>query len=190
MTKQSELLEEIIDCLNATKTRCTYGAAAGLLGIHPIQMGKHLGKKGPEVAWFVKKDGGEPAGFLDSDKHPDLYKNPHIISEKTELEDHLMKYQSSKKSKGFDVEDRGTEDRDTIETKPSVSDYITIGAIAALILSSVIGLAILSYYFFEIGMIVIGVGILIISVAVFGIEGTIALAIGLFGFFRWLDRRN
>lgn len=69
----------IRDYLNDVKTRCTYNAAAKALGIKPPEFKKLLGDRTPENSWFVNTGAGEPVGYADNEKHPDLYRTKRII---------------------------------------------------------------------------------------------------------------
>ena len=69
----------IRDYLNDVKTRCTYNAAAKALGIKPAEFKKLLGDRTPENSWFVNTGAGEPVGYADNEKHPDLYRTKRII---------------------------------------------------------------------------------------------------------------
>jgi hypothetical protein len=69
----------IRDYLNAVKTRCTYNAAAKALGIKPPALKKLLGDRSPENSWFVNTGAGEPVGYADDEKHPELYRTKRII---------------------------------------------------------------------------------------------------------------
>ena len=67
------------DYLNEVKTRCTYNAAAKALGIKPTELKKLLGDRKPENSWFVNTSAGEPVGYADDEKHPQLYRTKRII---------------------------------------------------------------------------------------------------------------
>jgi hypothetical protein len=67
------------DYLNGVKTRCTYSAAAEALGITPAALKKQLGERRPEISWLVNSGTGEPAGYSDNEKHPELYRTKRII---------------------------------------------------------------------------------------------------------------
>ncbi|MDC1436228.1 hypothetical protein N8303_03125 [Gammaproteobacteria bacterium] len=67
------------DYLNKVKTRCTNNAAAKALGIKPAELKKLLGDRSPENSWFVNIAAGEPVGYADNEKHPDLYRTKRII---------------------------------------------------------------------------------------------------------------
>lgn len=69
----------IRDYLNKNRTRCTYNAAAQALGIKPAELKKLLGDRNPESSWFVNTGAGEPVGYADDEKHPELYRTKRII---------------------------------------------------------------------------------------------------------------
>ncbi|MGJ8686163.1 MAG: hypothetical protein ACSHWQ_01700 [Spongiibacteraceae bacterium] len=69
----------IRDYLNEVKTRCTYNAAAKALGIKPPELKKLIGDRRPENSWFVNTGAGEPVGYADEEKHPELYRTKRII---------------------------------------------------------------------------------------------------------------
>ena len=76
------MLDKIIiirDYLNEVRTRCTYNAAAQAVGIKPAAFKKLLGDRGPENSWFVNTGAGEPIGYADNEKHPELYRTTLII---------------------------------------------------------------------------------------------------------------
>ncbi len=70
----------IRDYLNKVKTRCTYNTAAEALGIKPAKFKKLLGDRKIESSWFVNASAGEPVGYADNEKHPDLYRTTRIIT--------------------------------------------------------------------------------------------------------------
>jgi hypothetical protein len=65
--------------LNEGKTRCTYNAAAQALGLKPAEFKKLLGDRVPESSGFVNTGAGEPVGYSDEEKHPELYRTTRII---------------------------------------------------------------------------------------------------------------
>ena len=69
----------VIDYLNQIKTRCTYNAAAQALAITPQALKKLLGERRPENSWLVNPGTGDPAGYTDNEKHPELYRTTRII---------------------------------------------------------------------------------------------------------------
>lgn len=66
--------------VNEVKTRCTYNAGAQALGVKPAEFKKLLGDRTPENSWFVNTGAGEPVGYTDEEKHPELYRTKRIIS--------------------------------------------------------------------------------------------------------------
>ena len=70
----------IRDYINKVKTRCTYNAGAEALGIKPAKFKELLGDRKSENSWFVNTGAGEPVGYADNEKHPDLYRTTRIIT--------------------------------------------------------------------------------------------------------------
>ena len=70
----------IQDYLNEARIRCTYNAAAKAIGIKPAELKKLLGDRTPASSWFVNTGAGEPVGYADSEKHPELYRTKRIIT--------------------------------------------------------------------------------------------------------------
>ena len=70
----------IVDYLNVVKTRCTYKAAAKALGITPQALKKLLGDKRPETSWLVSPETGDPVGYADEEKHPELHRTKRMIT--------------------------------------------------------------------------------------------------------------
>ena len=69
----------VLDYLNQVKTRCSNNAAAEALGITAPALKKQLGERRPETSWLVNSGTGDPAGFTDEEKHPELYRTTRII---------------------------------------------------------------------------------------------------------------
>ena len=67
------------DYLNEVRTRCTYNAAAQALGVKPAELKKLIGDLKPENSWFVNTGAGEPVGYAEDEKHPELYRTSRII---------------------------------------------------------------------------------------------------------------
>ncbi|MFT4729562.1 MAG: hypothetical protein ACI9UN_004080 [Granulosicoccus sp.] len=74
-----EKVTMIRDYLNEVKTRCTYNAAAQAIGVKPAEFKKLMGERGPENSWFVNTGAGEPVGYAEEEKHPELYRTKRII---------------------------------------------------------------------------------------------------------------
>ena len=69
----------VVNYLNKVRTRCTYNAAAKALGITPQALKKLLGERRPETSWFVNTGTGNPVGYTDEEKHPELHSKKLII---------------------------------------------------------------------------------------------------------------
>lgn len=69
----------VVDYLNKVRTRCTYNAAAKALGISPQALKKQLGERCPENSWLVSSGTGDPTGYTDQEKHPELHRTKRII---------------------------------------------------------------------------------------------------------------
>lgn len=69
----------ITEYLNTVKTRCTYNAAAEAIGITPLAFKKCLDGNKPENSWYVSASSGNPTGYSDDEKHPELYRTKRII---------------------------------------------------------------------------------------------------------------
>ena len=74
-----EKLAIIIKYLNTVKTRCTYSAVAEIIGTNSQSVGKYLGERRPEVSWVVNAATGDPTGYSESEKHPELYRTDRVI---------------------------------------------------------------------------------------------------------------
>jgi hypothetical protein len=70
----------IVDYLNKVTTRCTYNAAAKALGITPQAVKKLVSERKPENSWLVSTGTGEPIGYSDEEKHPELHRTKRIIT--------------------------------------------------------------------------------------------------------------
>ena len=77
--------EPILDYLNRAQVRCTYEAAAEVMGVPKQSMGRYLGDKGWRASWVVAKQTGEPTGYSDKDKHPQLHRWKHVVTTGEEL---------------------------------------------------------------------------------------------------------
>src|SRR5262245_47231094 len=77
-------LDSILERLERYHQRATFGAVAGLLGHEPLTLFDGYPRT-PRTSWVVNKDTGRPTGQDWAALHPDLLRNPHIISSSTEL---------------------------------------------------------------------------------------------------------
>ncbi len=88
-------MEKILACLNQKKIRCTYSAVGEVLGMDAKVVGGHLGDRRPEASWVVGKATGEPTGYADEEKHPDLLSNPAVIDSGEELKNLLAECEAA-----------------------------------------------------------------------------------------------
>jgi len=78
-------LDEILQFLNATKTRATDGAVAGILGIPPSALSTLLGERRPDASWIVNAETSLPTDYSAAESHPDLLSTASIIRTGNEL---------------------------------------------------------------------------------------------------------
>lgn len=71
--------ELILEYLNRAHVRCTYEAFADVLGVPKQSSGRYLGHHRPEASWVVSKRDGDPSGYADYNKHPELHRTSYII---------------------------------------------------------------------------------------------------------------
>lgn len=90
-------IDEIIDCLNREKTRCTYGTVAKVLGISPQEVNERLGEPCEKASWVVNEKTSLPSGY---NLHPDLLRNPEIITDACELEKLLARCRRTRQAAG------------------------------------------------------------------------------------------
>ncbi len=75
----------IVEYLNRARVRATYGAVGEAIGINAQSVGRLLGVRCPRASWVVLKKSGEPSGYMESQKHPDLHHTLEIISSGSDL---------------------------------------------------------------------------------------------------------
>jgi hypothetical protein len=73
-------LDIVVAYLNEVRTRCTYNAAAKALGITPQALKKLLVERSPENSWLVSTGTGDPVGYSEEEKHPELHRTTRIIT--------------------------------------------------------------------------------------------------------------
>ena len=95
MTPQPDMAL-ILRYLNDTHTRATYGAVGGVLGIIARSVSRLLDKKNPTASWVVSSETGLPTGYDDSQLHPNLLDNPHIITSPEELRRRVQQWLAAK----------------------------------------------------------------------------------------------
>ena len=86
-------IDKILRCLNDHKTRATYGAVGGLLGISAPSAGQKLGDRRPFASWVVRADTGLPSWYCPDQIHPHLCANGHIIVDSSELQELLADFE-------------------------------------------------------------------------------------------------
>ena len=84
--RRERITREVLDCLNAVKVRCTYGALGGLLEVPHRRVGQYLGEKRFETSWVVNRRTKKPTGYSQAQLHPELFKNEKVIYESDELD--------------------------------------------------------------------------------------------------------
>ncbi len=78
-------IQKVLECLNREKVRCTYGAVADVIGGISLGVSRQLGPKRLWASWVVSKRTGDPTGYTEDQKHPDLYRKKHVITTGEEL---------------------------------------------------------------------------------------------------------
>lgn len=85
-----QLLDQVVEGLNRQRIRATYGAVAGVIGVLPIGVGAQLGRwnarhcvaeeaRQPRLSWIVNQGTGQPVGYTDDQKHPELERTDEIV---------------------------------------------------------------------------------------------------------------
>ena len=67
-------LADILQFLNQSRTRATYGAVASVLGVPARSLGTLLGARRPEASWVVNAETGLPTDDEQADWHSDLHR--------------------------------------------------------------------------------------------------------------------
>ena len=76
----------VLEFLNHARLRCTYGAMAGVLGTDARFVAqRYLGARRKNASWVVNKKSGEPTGYEEQEKHPELHNCSQVISDANEL---------------------------------------------------------------------------------------------------------
>ena len=90
-------LNLILRALNGRKRRATYGAVAGVLGLADQDAGKWLGDRRPWASWVVRAKDGQPAGYEEWQKHPDLRRHESLLRTEEELREFLREAAADKR---------------------------------------------------------------------------------------------
>lgn len=91
-------VQEILDCLNQTKTRATYAAVAVIIGGLARGVGQRLGRRRPEASWVVSSTTGLPSGYAVHEMHPDL-DDSTLVQTGDELRALLKRWLSNRKDR-------------------------------------------------------------------------------------------
>lgn len=78
-------LDTVLDTLEQTRQRATYGAVAKLLGKTPRTLMRGR-ERGPRHSWVVNRNNGLPTGYDETLLHPELQLKAHVIDSREELE--------------------------------------------------------------------------------------------------------
>jgi hypothetical protein len=88
---QPGTVQDVVACLNATKTRATYGAVAEVIGGLARGVGQRLGTRRTEASWVVSSATGLPSGYGPDEIHSDLIGSP-LLRTGTELRELLARW--------------------------------------------------------------------------------------------------
>jgi len=72
-------LERFVAYLERNKIRATYKAVGEAAEIPPRSLGDRLGEKCARASWVMNDSTGDPTGYTEHQKHPDLYSTEEII---------------------------------------------------------------------------------------------------------------
>ena len=77
-------MDQILDALDQSHQRATYGAVAALLGTPPrtLMQGRERDRR---HSWVVSRKNGEPTGYKPDELHPALHERTDVLSTKEEL---------------------------------------------------------------------------------------------------------
>jgi hypothetical protein len=78
-------LVKFAEFLQRNKLRATYGAIGEAADVPQRSVGRLLGERCPLASWVVNIRTGEPTGYSESEKHPDLCVNGEIITKGEDL---------------------------------------------------------------------------------------------------------
>lgn len=72
-------LIKFVEFLDRNKMRATYRAIAEAAQVPQRSVGTLLGDRCHLASWIVSSGNGEPTGYAEHEKHPDLHANSEII---------------------------------------------------------------------------------------------------------------
>jgi hypothetical protein len=81
---EQHTLDSILDQLNQFHQRATYGAVAGVVNSSPrsLMTGRDRDRRS---SWVVSREGGQPSGYADDQKHEALTEREKILGSPEEL---------------------------------------------------------------------------------------------------------
>lgn len=77
-------MDQIIDALDRSHQRATYGAVAALVGASPRLL-MHGRERDQRHSWVVSRKNGEPTGYQPDLVHPALHERSEVIRNKEDL---------------------------------------------------------------------------------------------------------
>ncbi len=89
-------INEILDCLNSERVRCTYNSLAEYLNVGMKDVIEKLGQRRPEASWVVNKKSRKPTGYIQDQIHPDLCTSKEVITTGAALERLLKKFRGER----------------------------------------------------------------------------------------------
>jgi len=89
----SDAIQDVLACLNAAKTRATYGAVAEVIGGLARGVGQRLGARRTEASRVVSSATGLPSGYVPTEIHPDLIGSP-LLRTGSELRELLARWRA------------------------------------------------------------------------------------------------
>ena len=78
-------LVKFVEFLQRNKVRATYHAVADAAGVPQRSVGALLDQRCPLASWVVNASTGEPTGYSENEKHPDLRLHKEIITSGDDL---------------------------------------------------------------------------------------------------------
>ena len=93
------MIETILDCLNETHTRATYGAVAAVIGGGPRNVSPPLVPRRPRASWVVNATTGMPTGYAAAQMDPELTLQTRLVRTGEDLRALLQKWQRRRKKK-------------------------------------------------------------------------------------------
>jgi hypothetical protein len=77
-------IPQILRLLETHSQRATYGALGNVVG-QPARSVMNGLERNPLHSWIVRKSDGQPTGYQQVEKHPDLTRRPAILSDGAQL---------------------------------------------------------------------------------------------------------